>query len=155
MLTLDFLKNLAERHGNEIALEDDDVQVSYAELATAVNALAVALQMKDPALGSRVALCAANSLEYLVGVLAVQAAGKVPLPLSHRGDADALHALLLDAQPTALIVDDAGAALIQCDEDLKIHISQFAGLVHTYRDHTPDREGNYPAPVIQPEQSAG
>ncbi|WP_442596451.1 AMP-binding protein [Parapusillimonas sp. JC17] len=155
MLTLDFLKDLAERHGNEIALEDDEVQVSYAELATAVNALAVALQMKDPAAGSRVALCAANSLEYLVSVLAIQAAGKLLLPLNRHGDTEALHALLNEALPTALIVDDEGTALIQCDDDLKIHVSQFAGLVHTYRDHTPDSNGSYPAPVIQAEQAAG
>jgi acyl-CoA synthetase (AMP-forming)/AMP-acid ligase II len=154
MQTLEFLKTLGQQYGSAVALEDD-VQVSYAELATAVNALAVALQMKDPQPGSRVALCAANSPEYLVSVLAVQAAGKLLLPLSHGSDAESLQTLLNQAQPTAIIVDDAGAERINCDEELKIHISQFAGLVLTYRDHTLAVDGNYPAPIQYAEPSAG
>src|SRR5690606_20641641 len=62
MLTLDFWTNLVQQHGQETALEDADSQVSYAELSVAVNALAVALQSKDPIPGSRVALCAGQSL---------------------------------------------------------------------------------------------
>ncbi|MGB3291029.1 MAG: AMP-binding protein [Burkholderiaceae bacterium] len=134
MLTIDFLHNMIERHGDEIAMEDADSQVTYAELAISIKALAVALQMNDPTPGSRVALCAAAlSLEYLVSVMAVMQAGKVLVPLSTEGDTEHLHQLLLDTHPTAVIVDDKGDALIQCDDELKILFSQFEGLVHTYR----------------------
>jgi non-ribosomal peptide synthetase component E (peptide arylation enzyme) len=47
MLTLDYLHNMIEEHGEKVAIEDADSQVTYAELATAAKALAVALQMKD------------------------------------------------------------------------------------------------------------
>jgi acyl-CoA synthetase (AMP-forming)/AMP-acid ligase II len=139
MLSLDFLTSMVPQHGDEIALEDDQSEVSYAELITAVNALAVALQSKDPTPGSRVGLCAANSLEYMVSVLAILAAGKVLLPLNCRGNTESLHQLLNETLPTAVIVDDAGDALIKSDSELKIHFSQFEGLVRTYRDQVPAR----------------
>jgi acyl-CoA synthetase (AMP-forming)/AMP-acid ligase II len=139
MQTLDLLASLVTRHGDKIALEDDESEVSYAELNVAVNALAVALQSKDPTPGSRVGLCAANSLEYLVSVLAILAAGKTLIPLNCRSTTETLHQLLDETVPTAVIVDDAGDALIKSDDDLKIHISQFEGLVRTYRDEVPAR----------------
>lgn len=139
MQSLDFLTSMVPQHGDEIALEDEQSAVSYAELTIAVNALAVALQSKDPTPGSRVGLCAAHSLEYLVSVLAILAAGKVLLPLNCRGTTEALHQLLNEALPTTVIVDEAGDALIKSDSDLKIHISQFEGLVRTYRDQVPVR----------------
>jgi len=134
--TLDYLKNIAKEHGSAIALHENDVQVSYEELAVAVNALAVALHMKDPTPASRVALCAVNSLEYLVSVLAIQAADKVVVPLDPQADLEILHSLLEASLPSTLIVDDHGDAKIQCDEDFKIRFSQFEGLVRTYRDHS-------------------
>ncbi|NGM88646.1 long-chain fatty acid--CoA ligase [Parapusillimonas sp. SGNA-6] len=139
MQTLDLLASVVAQHGDEIALEDDQSEVSYAELNVAVNALAVALQSKDATPGSRVGLCAENSLEYLVSVLAILAAGKVLLPLNCRGTTESLHQLLNETLPTTVIVDDAGDALIKSDDDLKIHFSQFEGLVRTYRDQVPVR----------------
>lgn len=134
-LSLDFLKDLSRRHGNEVAIEFDDDQATYAELAVAVNALAVALQMKDPTPGSRVGLCAAHSLEYVVSMMAVSAAGKILLPMNCRGDPEELHTILNDTHPGAVIVDGLGDNRIHSDPDLKIHFSQFPGLVRTYRDH--------------------
>ena len=133
-LSLNFLKDLAQRHGDEVAIEFDGDQATYTELAVAVNALAVALQMKDPTPGSRVGLCAAHSLEYVVSMMAVAAAGKVLLPMNRRGDWQDLHTLLNETHPSMIIVDDVGDKQIQSDPDLKIHFSQFPGLVHTYRD---------------------
>lgn len=135
MLTLDFLHSMTEQHGEKVAIEDTDSQVTYAELATAAKALAVALQMKDPTPGARVALCAANSLEYLVSVLAILEAGKILVPLNCESTTEQLHQLLNDTHPTAVIVDDKGDQLIHCDDELKINFSQFEGLVRTYRGH--------------------
>lgn len=138
MVTLDFLKTMKGSHGEAVAIEDAGIQITYSELATAVNALAVALQMKDPEFGSRVALCAANGPEYLVSILAIQASGKILVPVSHLGDADTLSDLLNHALPTIIIVDEQGDEAIRCDDDLKIRFAQFEGLVRTYRDHQPD-----------------
>lgn len=147
-MTLDLLKNMAHTRGEQIALQDNGVEVSYGELATAVNALAVALQMLDPTHYSRVGLCASLSLEYLVSVLAIQAASKVLVPLDARAPAALLHEVLEAHSPTAIIVDEESDARLHCDDDLKIRIAHFEGLVRTYRDHTPipphDTTGRYP-----------
>lgn len=135
--SLDFLKDLAQRHGDDVAIEFDADQVTYGELAVAVNALAVALQIKDPAPGSRVGLCADQSLEYLVSIMAVSAAGKVLLPMNCHGSSEELHTILNETHPAVIIVDDLGDKRIHSDPDLKVHFSQFPGLVRTYRDHVP------------------
>ncbi len=139
MRTLDFWTGLAEQHGQSIALENDETQVSYAELSVAVNALAVALQSKDPTPGSRVALCAEHSLEYLVSVLAILAAGKVLIPLSCRSSTETLHQMLNDTLCSIIIVDEPGQKKINADDEFTILFSQFEGLVRTYRDQAPTR----------------
>ena len=133
--SLDFLKDLAKRHSDEVAIAAGSDQATYAELAVAVNALAVALQMKDPVPGSRVGLCAANSLEYVVGMMAILAAGKTLLPMNCYGSSEELHEILNETHPATVIVDHLGDERIHSDDDLKIHFSQFPGLVRTYRDH--------------------
>ncbi|HUH59223.1 MAG TPA: class I adenylate-forming enzyme family protein [Candidimonas sp.] len=139
-MSLEFLKNLAQEYAGRVAIDDGTTAVTYAELATAVNALAVALQMKDPAPGSRVGLCAANSLEYLVSVLAINAAGKVLLPMNCYGNTVELHEILNTSHPATIIVDDLGDQLILSESELKIHFSQLPGLVATYRDHVPETQ---------------
>lgn len=136
-LSLEFLENLAQQHGAEAAIEDTCTQVSYSELVIAVNALAVALQSKDPIPGSRVGLCAANSIEYVVSMLAILAAGKIVVPMNCHGTSDQLHQILMDTHPSAIIVDELGDALIKSEDELKIPFSQFPGLVLTYRDQKP------------------
>lgn len=137
LLTLDFLNDMAQRRGDEIALEDPEGQVSYTELAIAVNALAVALQSKDPTPGSRVGLCAVNSMEYIVSMLAILAAGKVLVPMNCHGTPEQMLDILNETHPCAIIVDDLGNKLINCEDELKIPFSQFPGLVLTYRDQAP------------------
>ncbi|MYN13275.1 AMP-binding protein [Pusillimonas sp. TS35] len=134
--TLDFLQAFSNDHGEVIALRDDHTDVTYGELATAVRALAVAIQTKDPTPGSPVALCATPGLEYLLSVLAIQAAGKTLLPLDPQADTDTLHDLLNASVPAMLITDDNGQARINADDDYMILFSQFEGLVRTYRDRT-------------------
>ncbi len=138
LLSLEFLNNMAQQHGDEAAIEDTNCQVSYLELATSVNALAVALQVKDPTPGSRVGLCAANSMEYIVSMLAILAAGKTLVPMNCYGTSEQMHRILTEAHPSAIIVDDLGNELIKSEDELKIPFSQFPGLVQTYRDQTPE-----------------
>lgn len=137
--TLDFWTTMAEQHGQAVALEDSNTQVTYAELMVAVNALAVALQSKDPAPGSRVALCAQQSLEYQVSMLAILAAGKILVPLSPNSSTDSLHQLLNDTLCSTIIVDEAGQKKINADDDFAISFSQLEGLVRTYHGQTPVR----------------
>ncbi len=133
MSPVQYLESIAENFGEHIALDDTEVAVSYAELAIAVQGLSVALANHDPNPGSTVAICADYCHEYLVAVLAVQAAGKKLLPLSTQSSTQELAGVINAALPSAIIVDARGDALIPCDEDFKIHFSQFPGLVLTYR----------------------
>lgn len=145
MRTLDFWTTMAEQHGQALALENDETQVSYAELLVAVNALAVALQSKDPTPGTRVGLCAhPSSLEYQVSMLAILAAGKVLVPLNSNNSTETLHQVLNDTQCSTIIVDEAGQEKINADDDFTIQFSQFEGLVLTYRGQTPERYDTQP-----------
>ncbi len=134
MSPVQYLNSIAENFGEHIALDDSEVAVSYGELAVAVQAMSVALANMDPNPGTTVAICADYCHEYLVAVLAAQAANKKLLPLSTHATTEQLAEILNAALPSTIIVDERGHALIPCDEDFKIHISQFPGLVLTYRD---------------------
>lgn len=139
MLSTDVLAFAAERHGDKTAIQIGQDHVTYVELSIAVNALAAALKQNDPIAGSRVGLCAQYSLEYMVALMAITAADKVLVPLNCHANPDDLFDILNDTHPTAIFVDDLGNERIHADSDLKIHFSQFPGLVYTYRDG-PDAE---------------
>lgn len=133
MTPVQYLQAVSEKFGENIALDDGDIAVSYSELSTAVQAMSVALANMNPHPGSTVAICADYCHEYLVAVLAVQEAGKKLLPLSTHASQEEIAAILNAALPSTIIVDDRGNEVVACDEDLKIHFSQFPGLVLTYR----------------------
>ena len=133
MSPAEYLESIAENHGESIALDDGEIAVSYSELAVAVQAMSVALANMDPNPGSTVAICADYCHEYLVAVLAAQAAGKKLLPLSVHADTQELADIVNAALPSTIIVDARGHERIPCEEDFKIHFSQFPGLVLTYR----------------------
>ena len=160
MSPIDFLFRSSE-HADRIAIESATEDVTYAELRNAANALAVALQTKDPIPGSTVALCAANSASYIVAMLAVQAAGKDWLPLDYQGTSDSIHSVLDSAMPATVFVDDNGDRLINADSDVKISFSQFPGLVQTYFGQMPmplenlDDEPRSTAPAGKDEIHAG
>src|SRR5690606_28120015 len=89
--------------------------------------------------GSRVGLCAANSPNYIVGMLAILAAGKIWVPLNYRSTSPEIRRILDTTTPTALLVDDSGNALIEGDEGLKIPFEQFPALIRKHRGQTPRR----------------
>ncbi|HEY9279892.1 MAG TPA: AMP-binding protein [Eoetvoesiella sp.] len=151
MSSIDFLFHPAAR-GEQIAIASDTEDVSYSELITATNALAVALQTKDPVPGSNVGLCADNSASAIVAMLAIQAAGKKWIVLSPQSTQAEIYQTLEATLPTTILVDDSADNLINADSDVKILFSQFAGLVQTYFGQTPERFDNKHA---SPEQMNG
>ncbi|GAB2900620.1 AMP-binding protein [Paralcaligenes sp. KSB-10] len=139
MVPIDFLYRAAQSHANRIAIESPTECITYAELMVAVNALAVALQERDPAPGSRVGLCAANAPSYIVGMLAILAAGKVWVPLNYRSTSSEIHRILETTTPTAILVDNLGDALIGGHGNEKIQFSQFPELIDSHRNQSPLR----------------
>jgi len=67
-----------------IAVEAAGQTLSYAELLARVHAVAAALQQIEPDPGTRVGICAYNSLDHLIAFLSVFAAGHVWVPLYPR-----------------------------------------------------------------------
>jgi len=89
---------------------DGDRDLSYAELGALTDALAAAFEALDPPPGGRVAICAANTTEHLLAMLATYAAGKVWVPLNPRNGRTELDAMVAVTRPTLVIADAANAA---------------------------------------------
>ena len=97
-----------DHNPDAVAIAGPGEPLSYARLAASVDALAVALQALEPVPGSRVGICARNTVEHLVALLATYAAGKVWVPLNptnSRADLDRM----IDATRPSVIVADASA----------------------------------------------
>lgn len=139
MYPIDFFYRAAQAHPDRIAIESDSGQLTYSEVRDAVSALACALQEKDPTPGSRVGLCAGNSSEYVVAMLAILAAGKIWVPLNYRSTVPEIRRILDAISATVLIVDTAGDALVDGDTDKKLKISEFATLQARFKGCTPVR----------------
>lgn len=71
-----------------------------------VDALAAALQAIAPTPGSRIGICAWNTPEHLVALLATYAAGDVWVPLNPRNGRAELDAMIAATKP-AIVLDDA------------------------------------------------
>lgn len=80
-------------------------RLTYGELARRTNALAAAFQGIDPEPGSRVGICAYNSVEHLVAWLATFAAGKTWVPLNPRNGKDELNRIEGVTEPSIVVID--------------------------------------------------
>ncbi len=90
-----------------IAVSGPGSDLTYAALRDAVDAVACALQQLDPTPGSRVGICARNTVHHLIALLATYAAGKVWVPLSPRNARGDLDAMIAATRPTVLVTDRA------------------------------------------------
>ena len=93
---------------DSIALEFEDRQMSFAELALGVQALATGLAERGVQAGDVVGVLADRSLELLVALLGVMTAGGAYLPLDGALPAERLAAMIRQASPR-LILADAGS----------------------------------------------
>lgn len=139
MYPIDFFYRAAQAYPDRIAVERGAVQVPYSELSRSVSALACALQNYDPTPGSRVGLCATNSVEYVVAMLAIMAAGKIWVPLNYRSTKPEINRILDAITATILLVDDAGEQLVEDGRGKKIHVSEFSDLIQQFKDDSPVR----------------
>ncbi|MGH8784994.1 MAG: class I adenylate-forming enzyme family protein [Cupriavidus necator] len=108
MYPIDFLWRSVERHPHRTALVGPSGETSFLQLARAVLDRAAALTKLDPLPGSRVGIAASNSVDHLIALLAVLAAGKVWVPLNPRNGDPELRR----------IVDFVEASLVLADEPM-------------------------------------
>ncbi|WP_307845391.1 non-ribosomal peptide synthetase [Planomonospora sp. ID67723] len=99
----------AARTPDAVAVEFEDVRLTYAELDARAGRLARRLRGLGVGPGSRVAICAERSPELVVGLLGVLKAGGAYVPLDPDYPADRLAFMLADAEVTALLLQRAVA----------------------------------------------
>ena len=117
------LKRAVLVNAKGLATIDDHRRRSWADLSQRVAQLAGALKALGLQAGDRVAMLAFNSDRYLEYFYAVPWAGGVIMPLNVRLAAPELVAMLNDAQPKILMVDEAFQSLLPT-------LSQAASLKH-------------------------
>jgi acyl-CoA synthetase (AMP-forming)/AMP-acid ligase II len=105
MLPIDYLYSGARRWPDAIAAEDGETALTYRSLVESVEALACALQQLAPEPGRCVGICAPNTLEHLVSILAILAAGHVWIPLNPRNGKAETDAIIAATRPVLLIAD--------------------------------------------------
>jgi len=136
MYPIDFFFRAVRQYGDRIAVEAPAGKLTYKQMAERVNALATALQSLDPVIGSRVGICSNNSLEYVVSLLAVLAAGKVWVPLNYRSAVRELDSIVSFTKPgIVLATEKLGSKLNIADVPARITLDQaFPGSTHTLHD---------------------
>jgi len=104
---IDHLYGGFRRSPNAIAIAGPGEPLTYGALVNAVEAVAAALQSLDPIAGSRVGICARNTVEHLIALLATYAAGKVWVPLNPTNSRADIDRMIGATRPTLLVVDES------------------------------------------------
>ncbi len=112
MYPIDFFFRAAKLYPERIALQSSQRTLNYRSLASKINAIAAALQALDPQPQTRVAICAANTVDHATAILAVLAAGKIWVPLNARSTASEISRITDTIEPSIIISDAKGAELI-------------------------------------------
>ncbi|MBO9677891.1 MAG: AMP-binding protein [Acidovorax sp.] len=107
MHPIDFFYRAARLHAGRPAIVGPEGTLTYAQLASQVDAAASALQALDGQPGSRVGICAGNTVEHVVALLAVLAAGKVWVPLNWRSPAAELQRIVAFTEPSIVLAEPA------------------------------------------------
>lgn len=89
-----------------VAVEDGTRGLSYADLTARVEAVAAGLQALLPRPGARIGICGHNTIEHVVAMLSVYAAGHVWVALNPRNGKPELDAIVAATGLDAVIVDE-------------------------------------------------
>jgi amino acid adenylation domain-containing protein len=117
----------AAKYPSAIAAEHDGHTITYGELETRSNQLALYLQMAIPEPGQRIALLVERSLEMIVALMAVMKAGHTYVPMDPAHPEPRLRQTLDIARVGGLICDSdemarlaaSGTPIIRIDRDAK------------------------------------
>ncbi len=146
MRPIDDLYRGAERDPIATAIAGPGARMTYRELVAAVNALASALQSLDPSPGGRVGICARNTTEHLLALLATYAAGKVWVPLNPRNGRAELDAMVATARPRLIVADAScldrftptGVPLVVAKQLGAVAMPNVRELIAAYTGRTPE-----------------
>ncbi|WP_214103837.1 non-ribosomal peptide synthetase [Acrocarpospora catenulata] len=131
----------ARRTPDAVAVHDDDVLLTYAELDRRANALACRLAGEGVGRDEPVAILQRRSAEYVVSVLGVLKAGGVYLPLPHNAPPGRREFMIRQTGARILITDGpdtSGLTVLRPDRasrdlppDIGIHPDQGAYIMYT------------------------
>lgn len=107
MYPIDFFWRAVQRWPQRIAIDTPLEQLSFEQLAQQVCATASGLLALDPRPQSRVAICATNSAEHIVALLAVLACGKVWVPLNPKSTQSEIRRIT-DIVDASILIVEAG-----------------------------------------------
>jgi len=124
---IDFFLRAAARYPDRIALDTPQGVWTYRTLRDEALSLAAAMQSLDATAQSRVAICAGNTAQHVVALLAVLAAGKVWVPLNYRSTKHEITRILDATEPSIIVMDGSGDALIETDCNHVIRLDDSTG----------------------------
>lgn len=107
MYPIDYFWRAAQRHPDRPAVISPQGNLSFSELAEIVLDRAATLDRVDPRPRSRVCVGASNSVDHLVAILAILAAGKVWVPLNPRNGDPELRRIVDFVEPSLVLADTA------------------------------------------------
>ncbi len=121
MQPIEFFFRAARRTPNELAVITPDRRLTFAELAAEVQRVAAYLNAQYPTPQARICVGCRNSVEHLIAILAVLAAGKTWVALNPRNGDPELQRSVEFVEPVALLADEAMAARIDA-KGLPVHL---------------------------------
>ncbi|GGS28025.1 amino acid adenylation domain-containing protein [Streptomyces parvus] len=127
------------RTPDAVAVESDDVSLTYAELDARAERLAARLAGLGVGPEQVVALVLGRSVESVVGSLAVMRAGAAYLPVDPDYPAERIGFVFSDARPAAVLTTAAHAAVVPGSEGMSVLVLDGDG------DGDGDHEGETPA----------
>ncbi|MBY4732972.1 AMP-binding protein [Cupriavidus pauculus] len=113
MFPIDLFWRAADRWPDNIAIDAPDGRLRYRDLASQVASLAAHFLALDPAPQSRVGICAGNSAQHIVALLAVLASGKIWVPLNPKSTQPELRRIVDATEPSIVVLDSGCAPLLE------------------------------------------
>ena len=107
MYPIDFFWRASLRWPDRVAIDTPSGPIHFKQLANQVKALAAGLTALDPAIQSRVAICAGNSADHIIALLAILACGKVWVPLNPKSTRPEIRRIIDITEPGLIIFDEA------------------------------------------------
>lgn len=122
MYPIDFFWRAAQRWPDRIAIDTPTERITYRALARQVQAVAAGLLACDPTPQSRVGICATNSAEHIVALLAVLASGKVWVPLNPKTTPTEIRRITDTVDASILVVEEGHESMVTDERARRIVI---------------------------------
>ena len=122
MFPIDFFWRAAERWPDRIAVNGPEGALRFDELAKRVAALSAGLLALDGESQSRVAICAGNSVDHIIALLAVLACGKVWIPLNPKSTQREIRRIIDATEPSLVILDRSNDELLEDGAAIRVYL---------------------------------